>query len=135
MKPTEPEIEMPVEPIKPAEPEEEPVDEFTVQIVDMVMDSMAANGMTLETMEVTSADQLLFATLAPLAAGPTYPTTLPGILDYDRNGRLTVFDLDYIMSYFGFEVVLDCYLDNNTDWYRYLPEEWPVAERPNPWPL
>lgn len=134
-KPTESEpIVVPVEP-EPAEPVEEPVDELTVQIVDMLMNSMAANGITLETMEVTSADQLLFMALAPMAAGPTYPTTLPGILDYDRNGRLTVADLDYIMSYLSVTTVRHCYRDNNTDRRRSKPADWPASEQPVPWPL
>ena len=46
-------------------------------------------------------------------AAPTWPTTLPGILDYDKNGFLTVVDYDYIMSYIGRQVDKLCTTDNS----------------------
>ena len=119
------------EPIEGKEPiivdviEVEP-DQMVSQVVDAVVNSMTANNMTLGQMDATNAQQVLFAALAAYAApgGPSYPTTLPAILDFDENNTLTVADLTYILRYRGMMTYKHCWKDNNVDKRRSMLEYW-----------
>ena len=85
------------------------------EVVDAIQANMAAQKLSLSDSKITSAAQLVFSTLSTKGtSAPTWPTTLPGILDYDKNGYLTVVDYDYIMSYFDRRVEKLCTTDNNT---------------------
>ena len=119
---------------KPAEEapkEQKVVDEFTESIVNNLITTMEQSNMTLSSMPFASMQQAAFA-LTPMAStGPSYPTTLPAILDYNEDGRLTVIDLSYIMSYLAVDTVLHCYSNNLSDHRldrRKRVEAWPASE-------
>ena len=98
---------------------------MVVQVVDAVVNSMAANSMTLGQLNATTAQQVLFMALMPYTGGPSYPTTLPAILDYDENNTLTVADLNFVLRYRGMTTYRHCWIDNNVHKYRSLLEPWP----------
>ena len=109
-------IEKPEETKKPEQvkPELTEEDILILEVVDNLEAIMAAENITLGDSKITSANQLVFMTFASKGtAAPTWPTTLPGILDYDKNGFLTVVDYDYIMSYIGRQVDKLCTTDNS----------------------
>ena len=109
-------IEKPEETKKPEQvkPELTEEDILILEVVDNLEAIMAAENITLGDSKITSANQLVFMTFTSKGtAAPTWPTTLPGILDYDKNGFLTVVDYDYIMSYIGRQVDKLCTTDNS----------------------